>query len=506
MDEIGEEVKAIWIGDVLQRRDDSQYLQKYLCNRYLNKPTEPGFVLAINAEWGYGKSFMLERWQKEVALQGYPTVFFDAWKNDFTSDPLLAFIAELDFGLEEFFKRIPLISRIAPGAIRKIKTLWKPALNILAFAAAKHLTGMAVPKLAEMFEGPSDENNKVDRVKRLDSATVSKELKDSFNKALEEHKTTKKAILNFKQKLSTLIIELKKTAGIELPLFIFVDELDRCRPTYAIELLEGIKHLFGVPGVYFVVATNIQQLSHSIKAVYGSEFDGQTYLKRFFDMQYTLPEPSNEPFARMLFSEMSKPESHFLNHGLNNHALFPNHAMGNKTSEDILTYVFILHVNAFNLGLRDQYQIASLLEAAFLSLNGERVDIFFLIFLAVVYHKDSAAFKSIEKNRGVTNEPLFASFSGSKEAESVCTVVRNNRDQNSSMKPVRHNMLDIARIYFSALTMSDEEHSRIENDRIDFPKTLLRGVLGTQEGRTFIPAFGKYFEIIQHAGGFASKS
>ena len=67
-------------------------------------------------------------------------------------------------------------------------------------------------------------------------------------------------------------------------------------------------------------------------------------------------------------------------------------------------------------------------------------------------------------------------------------------------------MLDIAQVYFSALTMSNEEHSRIENDRIDFPKTLLRGVPGTQEGRTYKPSFGKYFEIIQHAGGFASKS
>ena len=74
------------------------------------------------------------------------------------------------------------------------------------------------------------------------------------------------------------------------------------------------------------------------------------------------------------------------------------------------------------------------------------------------------------------------------------------------MRTVTHNMLDIARVYFSALTLSYEEYSRIENDGIDFPKTLLSGVPVTKVGKTYIPAFGKYFEIIQHAGGFSNKS
>ena len=76
-----------------------------------------------------------------------------------------------------------------------------------------------------------------------------------------------------------MITVLEDQAGVQLPLFVFVDELDRCRPDYAIELLEGIKHLFGVPGVYFVVATNTVQLGESVKAVYGSGFDGVRYLK-----------------------------------------------------------------------------------------------------------------------------------------------------------------------------------------------------------------------------------
>jgi len=55
-------------------------------------------------------------------------------------------------------------------------------------------------------------------------------------------------------------------------MFILIDELDRCRPTYAIELLENIKHLFDIEGLYFIIATDSTQLSYSINAVYGNKF------------------------------------------------------------------------------------------------------------------------------------------------------------------------------------------------------------------------------------------
>jgi predicted KAP-like P-loop ATPase len=62
-----------------------------------------------------------------------------------------------------------------------------------------------------------------------------------------------------------------------------VDELDRCRPTYAIQTLELVKHLFNVPGLIFIFALDIEQLSHSVQTVYGQNMDAQGYLCRFFD-------------------------------------------------------------------------------------------------------------------------------------------------------------------------------------------------------------------------------
>jgi hypothetical protein len=70
---------------------------------------------------------------------------------------------------------------------------------------------------------------------------------------------------------------------------ILIDELDRCRPTYAIEMLEAIKHWFCVPNVVFVLAMDREQLSHSIRAVYGQGFDVDGYFLRFFHLLEQMP-------------------------------------------------------------------------------------------------------------------------------------------------------------------------------------------------------------------------
>ena len=73
-----------------------------------------------------------------------------------------------------------------------------------------------------------------------------------------------------------------------------IDELDRCRPPYAVELLEVAKHLFSVDYIVFVLAVNRPELAHSIRDLYGSGFDAAGYLRRFFDIDFRLPDPERE--------------------------------------------------------------------------------------------------------------------------------------------------------------------------------------------------------------------
>ena len=79
------------------------------------------------------------------------------------------------------------------------------------------------------------------------------------------------------------------------PLLICIDELDRCRPSYAIEMLERIKHFFNIPNIVFVLGIDREQLSRSIKSTYG-DIDTENYLHRFIDVEFVLPEPDVKTF------------------------------------------------------------------------------------------------------------------------------------------------------------------------------------------------------------------
>jgi hypothetical protein len=68
-----------------------------------------------------------------------------------------------------------------------------------------------------------------------------------------------------------------------------VDELDRCRPDYALSVLEIIKHLFAVDRVHFVLGVNSKALENSVKARYGAEIDAKNYLKKFINLKFSLP-------------------------------------------------------------------------------------------------------------------------------------------------------------------------------------------------------------------------
>lgn len=89
---------------------------------------------------------------------------------------------------------------------------------------------------------------------------------------------------------ATLIKDIQEEKAEKL--VIFIDELDRCKPSFAIEMLERIKHYFDDERIIFVVSLNKEQLIHTISNYYGSEFDATRYLNRFFDISVNLPEIS----------------------------------------------------------------------------------------------------------------------------------------------------------------------------------------------------------------------
>ena len=71
-------------------------------------------------------------------------------------------------------------------------------------------------------------------------------------------------------------------------LILIVDELDRCKPTFAVRLLENLKHFYNNSKITIIVVTNNNELSHTIRNYYGYGFDGYGYLNKFYDAIITL--------------------------------------------------------------------------------------------------------------------------------------------------------------------------------------------------------------------------
>lgn len=231
-----------------------------------------GFVLAINNKWGTGKTTFVKMWEQELKNAEFKTVYFNAWENDFEDNPLTALIGEL--------KNI-----VNKKGEEKFKKLVKNAAQI---------TKNVAPAIIKAF-----------LEKYLDSKTLSEALSDTsksfleiFEEDIKDYATRKKSITEFKNSLS----EFVTAESAEKPLIFIIDELDRCRPNYSVSILEQIKHFFSVPNIVFVLSIDRTQLGHAICGVYGSEkIDSNEYLKRFIDIEYSIPEPEKGKFFDYLF-------------------------------------------------------------------------------------------------------------------------------------------------------------------------------------------------------------
>lgn len=231
---------------------------------------EKPFVLSIEAPWGQGKTTFIEMWKQRLKNDNRIVLEYNAWENDYSNDPLANFVISLssqisntygDLGVSNLFKKLA-------QTTGKLTTLGLPIiLSILSRGIIDKKTTKFISKLFK----PSD-------IEKL-LMTASNELVEAVEKQIEANNS-------FKNSLSDLTKILQRKN--KRPLIIFIDELDRCRPDFALSLLERIKHLFSVEGIVFILAIERKQIETSLKSIYGNEMDVNNYLRRFFDLRIKL--------------------------------------------------------------------------------------------------------------------------------------------------------------------------------------------------------------------------
>lgn len=275
--------------DKLERKKYADFLKTIICNsnKYKRNDSGKSYVIAVDSSWGTGKTYFLDMFETyllgndgqdiENSNDSYRVIRFDAWKNDFWNnafEPFVASILENDL----FYKEVEI-----QNAENLLKGFLKSSLII-----AKGI----VKKKVEDYVDPEC----------LDEAIMqtAKDTSDFFfhNPAsFSGYYEFRNEINNFKDILGQFI-------GKDIKLVIIIDELDRCKPDFAIQLLEIVKHLFDIDGVTFVFMLDIEQLSYSVKTVYGQGMDATGYLSRFFDYITRMPKADIEEYVRRSLSDV----------------------------------------------------------------------------------------------------------------------------------------------------------------------------------------------------------
>lgn len=285
-DRAGKEIDLFPI-DTLDRGKYAKFLHNYL----VDNSSQNGYVLNLNAQWGSGKSFFINRWMDSIK-EKHPVVYVDAWKQDYSDDPMLTVISSIISALEV---DLPDGNQKAIALSNRATRFFKAAAPLLAKGLIKKATGMNIDEI-----DPKDE----DASKDTDLYNLSGEAGAALAKCLvDDHNEKLKTVEYLREDIKSLIKAIDSKKKPSLPAFIFIDELDRCRPSYAVEMLEVIKHFFELEDIVFVVATDTEQLQHAVKAVYGEKFDAQTYLGRFFRRRYSLSEATRFQFVDQLIDQ-----------------------------------------------------------------------------------------------------------------------------------------------------------------------------------------------------------
>ncbi|MFM5549895.1 P-loop NTPase fold protein [Aeromonas veronii] len=322
--------------DRLARARYAEFLTNYLAA----EGKQRNYVLNLNAEWGAGKTWFIKRWYMELKAH-YPTVYIDAWQQDFSDDPLLTVISSIIDQLKMIAgKENP----IPEGMRQRLLGLFKVG-GKLALKAAIKKAGLEEDDFS--LEG-EDANQLVDAL-----CSNQKERYESIQYLKQEIQQWVEGAVGLSER------------ELDYPAFILIDELDRCRPSYAVEMLETIKHIFDIPRVVFVLATDTEQLQHAIKVIYGDGFDAQSYLRRFFNRRFTMKE---------------MPKAEFIEYHLNENVFSDGNLFPHFDNLQELSMTLSVLVGAFGLQLRDVEQYIDKLKA----IIGSRTRSFDLIILSLL--------------------------------------------------------------------------------------------------------------------------
>lgn len=309
------------VTDRLSLRSFSEKLERYLTIE--SDFVEGSLVAALNAPFGFGKTTFITMWKNdlikrrsataaETAFTAPMPVILNAWESDFCGDPLAAILSPLIKAAESWKGT----SKVDKQKVRKLKEAAKDAGWLMAGIASgftNQITGVDPLSVVELKDQKNKERNPgpPDFIRFFDQRQ--KALND-LRQALEDTFASQPPPST---ETSTPEDTVFVSTGSSPKVIVFVDELDRCRPDYAIHYLETIKHVFNVNGIIFLLAVDAKQLEVSAKALFGEKLNFREYFRKFCHRTFNLPEPDDGPLGTLMEELIAK---HVTRRGLRNSA------------------------------------------------------------------------------------------------------------------------------------------------------------------------------------------
>lgn len=249
-----------------------------------NERTQKPLTIGIDAAWGMGKTQLMRMVKKRLTnsvseqLQSkvkgrtrFPTVWFNAWKYDREDALWAALVLEI---LDQSTRSLPSRERRSMRIRLRLRRLkpWSLLLSILFLFTSIGLlvlvgnTASLRPYLIALGIGSAAGaytfiKKVVGQIKTLQQ-NLSKYLKTPDYEA-------KIGFLAQFEKDFRQVIDIVTENG-RWPLVVFIDDLDRCGPTKAVEIVEAINVLLDSPHCVFVIGMDAKAVAHSIQAKYES--------------------------------------------------------------------------------------------------------------------------------------------------------------------------------------------------------------------------------------------
>lgn len=288
--------------------------------------------IALDASWGTGKTVFVNQLKylineennetynslctqyssKKVDLSKVYAFYFNAWEHDIINEPVMNLVKEL----------------IDQNSFMDInsRSKYQNLCNILKNVSIKLCSGGILDK--------SDFEN--------EASSIEQELSN----------------IDMIKKLYKDIIEIIKVQKSVDKIVIIIDELDRCRPSYSISMLETLKHLIDVEGVIFLVSTDLEQLAHTVRTMYGNGFNAELYLQRFFYGILSLNTPSIDAYLKFEM-EFFIEETHIFNISLKHAISFYNLKI--REINNVIRRCSMFKKDLFSNGSKKEHMIAGII-------------------------------------------------------------------------------------------------------------------------------------------------